>query len=152
MIHHRMRGTPGVVLLSPQALPSSPLHPIGALPISGLGWCMDCQEQGLPKMCVCPSACDATDEPRSESTISCSGSSGAMGVPMAMMTGIPGKVPAFVTQDRGEGHSGVWPCSPLQVKETLPLRTQLSDSSLAHFLLFSLMTSPPFPSLVPCLR
>ena len=28
---------------------------------------------------------------------------------------------------------------PLQVKETLPLRMQLSDSSLALFLLFSLM-------------
>ena len=103
MIHRRMHGTGGVVLLSPQVLAlSSPPRllspPIGAFLISELGWSLDCQEQGLPRMCACPSACDAADEQRSEGTISCRGSSRDTGITMAMMTRDSRQSPAFVTR------------------------------------------------------
>ena len=105
MIHRRMQGTRGVVLLSPQvlALSSPPLLlslPIGAFLTSELGWSLDCQEQGLPRMCACPSACDAPDEQRSEGSISCRGSSRDTGITMAMMTRDSRKSPAFVTRTK----------------------------------------------------
>ena len=93
------------------ALPSSPLHPIGAFPASGLGWSLDCQEQGLHRMCPCPSPCDSCDESRSKGPMSCRRVSGEAGITVAMMTRDSRQGSAFVTQDRGEGQSGVQPCS-----------------------------------------
>ena len=76
-------GSPDPQVLALPALPSSRLHPIGVFPTSGLGWSVDCQEQGLPRMCLCTSACDAPDEPRAKGPMACRRNSGEAGIKLA---------------------------------------------------------------------
>ena len=76
-----------------------------------LRWSLECQELGLPRMCPCPSACDSCDESRSKGSMSCRRVSREAEITVAMMTRDSRQGSAFVTQDRGEGQSGVQSCS-----------------------------------------
>ena len=100
---------PQVLALSCPPLLSSPPHwnisyfRVGM--VCGLSGARAPQDVPVSLCLWCP------DEPRSKSPTACRRISGEGGSPWQWWQGIPGKVPAFVTDDRREGHWGVRPWS-----------------------------------------